>query len=157
MKLQAKRTAVPVNWRKSLFLSGGFAILTLIGFLLAPAVTVSGLIISIVFFILWSAGVFLSVRQGQWLPLLLGSIYLLVASAIRLYADNALQSERGIPTFLKTILNYTDQALNGFSYFSEGLEVVILAILALLTLGGLILVMDRSKPTIIEDTDPIDW
>lgn len=157
MKLQPKKTAVPVNWVKSLLLVGGLGILTWIAFILAPSDQISGFVISLSFFAIWTIVIGFSILHGQWVPLLIGSIYLLGASAIRLYAENALKSERGIPTILNNILTYSGRALNGFAYLSEVLPVIITTLLALLTLIALVIVMDRNKPKIIEDSDPIDW
>ncbi len=52
---------------------------------------------------------------------------------------------------------YTDRMLAGFAYIQDTLPLIVMTGLTLLTLGALVIVLDRSKPKIIEDSDPIDW
>lgn len=154
---QQKKAAVPVSSSRSLLLTAGFALLVLLTYLLHPSVQLSGLIISLLFTLLWFGLIGLSLHFGQWIPLLLGSLYLLGTSALQLYAENVLSSENGPLGFVQSILDYSNRALNGFAYLFDALPGILMTILTLVTLLSLIIVLDRSKPKIIEDTDSIEW
>ena len=155
--MKPKKTAVPVNWTRSLLILLGFFSITLIAYIVSPTDSATGLMFSIGLLIAWLVLTGLSVKLGQWVPLFIASIYFLAASAIRLCADNALQSDVGIHSSVRNILMYTDRMLAGFAYIQDTLPLIVMTGLTLLTLGALVIVLDRSKPKIIEDSDPIDW
>lgn len=145
-----------LDGKKTILITAGFALLTMAGFVLKPGASASGLLISIGFSLLWSVLVGLAVSSGQWIPLLAGSLYLTIPSAMDLYVNNAIASERAVPLWLEQLTAYGRSAFQGFSFVHESLQFIVPAVLTLLTLIGLIVVLDKNKPTIIDDQDPID-
>ena len=142
--------------KETLGLTAGFGILTLIGFFIFQNKLmdeIMGLIFSLIFTILWLMLILLSVKRNQWLPLVVSTFYWLIASLVRLYLSNQMEEEeRMVADLLKRLSEFAAGALSGMVYFSEDVIILVMAINTMLSMIGLIMVLDRNKPT-TDDTN----
>ena len=134
---------------KPLGLIGGFALLTLIGYLIFQnnlLKDIPGVIGSVIFIILWLVLILIAVKRDQSIPLMVFTFYWLSASLIRLYVSNQAEEEQAVTGIASRLSDYAAGALTGVGYFKADVIILIMALLALLSMVGLIMVLDKNKP-----------
>lgn len=130
-------------------LIGGFALLTLIGYLIFQnnlLKDLPGVIGSVIFIILWLVLILIAVKRDQSIPLMVFTFYWLSASLIRLYVSNQAEEEQAVTGIANRLSDYAAGALTGVGYFKADVIILIMALLALLSMIGLIMVLDKNKP-----------
>ncbi|MFZ2256609.1 MAG: hypothetical protein WAV55_00535 [Clostridiaceae bacterium] len=130
-------------------LIGGFALLTLIGYLVFQnnlIQDIPGVIGSLFFINLWLVLILIAVKRDQSIPLLVITFYWLSASLIRLYVSNQAEEERAVKGIANRLSDYAAGALTGVGYFKADVIILIMALLALFSMVGLIMVLDKNKP-----------
>lgn len=144
------------KFKETIGLLIGFVFLAMMGYLIFQVNSIAGiiaLIVSVVFAVLWLTFILISVKRDQWLPLLISTFYWLIASLVRLYLSNQLEEEeRVMPELLNRLSEFAAGALSGLAYFSEDVIILVMAVITLLSMIGLIMVLDRNKPK-TEDTN----
>ena len=130
-------------------LIGRFALLTLIGYLIFQnnlLKGIPGVIGSLIFIILWLVLILIAVKRDQTIPLIVFTFYWLSASLIRLYVSNQAEEERAVKGIANRLSDYAAGALTGVGYFKADVIILIMALLALFSMVGLIMVLDKNKP-----------
>lgn len=131
-------------------LVGTMLLLTLAGTLLPQDESLAW---AVIFAAAWFILSLLAVRKTQWVPLLLGTIYWVPSSALRLYLSDPERRDMTIHPFLSQWSDLAARALLGLSSIHQDLVLLGMAALTLASLIGLIMVLDREKPREVESKD----
>ncbi len=144
---------------RSLILVGLMAGLALAGYWIGTKS--ASLVFAILYGLLWLGLIGYSQKKDQWLPLLVATTYWLVTSAIRLFLSDESATGRKVGEGVRRIADFASAPLESLASLHPDLPLLVMAAITLLSLMGLIMILDRSKPKTrtLKDgsSDQTDW
>lgn len=138
-----------LRYSSSLLLSGAFIVMAAGGYYVLRNNAwqgTPGIVASAGFILVWLFLVYLCMRRGHWIPLLISTIYWLMASAIKLFITNADEIERQVTIAVVAVSNFASVPLQGLRGIHPDAIILAMALLAIASMIGLIVILDRNKP-----------
>ena len=130
-------------------LTVSFLILSLIGYVILQNQNFTNgteTVFSMSYLLIWLLLLFFAAKQDQWVPLLISTAYWLCASLVKLYLSYEEEGERAVAAILDQFTKFASQPLSGMGNIRPEAVLLSMAVLTLLSMVGLIVVLDKNKP-----------